>query len=390
MLPENIIPYLRDRFRLTDAILFTGAGFSRAMLNSIGQPMPLADDLKPILWRICFPGDSFDPDSSLQDLFDFAKANRLTALKEALNVQLTISTNSIPGYYGQVMALPWHRAYTLNVDNFHEACGRAFALPRRLRAISALQRTDRILPGDSSTSLDYVQLNGTLKDGPEKMTFSTTQYGDRFSGQDPLYAHCAVDILSRPVVFIGTPLGETPLWHHIIQRRRGAAEGTEFRRKSFLITPQLDRARRELLEREFNVYHVPMTLEQFAVEVLSQVESAAEEGRRRLQIPVTEEGSAFIPTVTKISVSTHDTPTEFLLGQHPTWSDVRSGRAARRQVDDEVHDLVKSILVENEHTRGCILLTGTAGSGKSTALMRLAMRVAANGIEPNLSDSPRS
>lgn len=64
---------------------------------------------------------------------------------------------------------------------------------------------------------------------------------------------------------------------------------------------------------------------------------------------------------------------EFLLGAAPTWGDVADGFAAAFQFDADlltkIHDL----------TDGTIAVIGSAGSGKSTSLMRVAVTLAAQG-----------
>ena len=61
--------------------------------------------------------------------------------------------------------------------------------------------------------------------------------------------------------------------------------------------------------------------------------------------------------------------TEFLLGSEPIWADLQSGRAIRRDSDDHLWSGITSVLQKN--TSNLIVVTGTAGSGKSTALMRV-------------------
>lgn len=64
---------------------------------------------------------------------------------------------------------------------------------------------------------------------------------------------------------------------------------------------------------------------------------------------------------------------EFLLGAAPTWGDVADGFAAAFQFDadllERIHDL----------TDGTIAVIGSAGSGKSTSLMRVAVTLSAQG-----------
>ena len=70
--------------------------------------------------------------------------------------------------------------------------------------------------------------------------------------------------------------------------------------------------------------------------------------------------------------------TEFLLGSEPIWSDIQSGRAITRNSDNDLWTKV-SDLRKGKGARGIVLVTGTPGSGKSTALMRIALRLSSDG-----------
>ena len=121
-----------------------------------------------------------------------------------------------------------------------------------------------------------------------------------------------------------------------------------------------------------------MTAEQFSQEVLSQVSGESDQGlqlvfgRRRAREPVTE-----IPHVAELSSQSIGQKNEVLLGSEPVWRDLQENRAIERKIDHEVWNTA-SRLYSEAGTR-VLLITGTAGSGKSTSLMRLALRFAAKG-----------
>src|SRR6185437_8550631 len=109
-------------------------------------------------------------------------------------------------------------------------------------------------------------------------TFSHDQYADRVAKQEPFYAQLAAEMLTRPFVFVGSPLDEPLLWAHIRMRgERSSTSENEQRPKSFLVTPALNRARADKL-RAYNVVWIKMSAERFAQDVLSKLEAAAGEG----------------------------------------------------------------------------------------------------------------
>jgi len=189
-----------------DSILFTGAGFSRGAKNRSGVDMPLGKDLRPLLWNLCYPGEPFADVSRLEDLFEVAKSRNRKGLTELLHAQLGVDTESIPDYYPMLFGLPWYRCYTLNVDDLSDAVQRKFPMQRELKSISAISWHQRSHADSLASTLEIIHLNGILSEAPDQVTFSPTQYAERLAGQEPLYALCAADVLSRPVIFIGTPV----------------------------------------------------------------------------------------------------------------------------------------------------------------------------------------
>jgi tetratricopeptide (TPR) repeat protein len=189
----------------------------------------------------------------------------------------------------------------------------------------------------------------------------------------------SAELLSHPFIFIGTTLDESLLWQHIqLRSTRGGSGLGEFRRKSFLVIPHLDKAREVALS-QYNVEWIPMDAETFAAEVLSKLGDTIAKGlnvisKRNATITDNE---LIVPEVSTL-IGGALIKTEFLLGSEPIWSDIQSGRAITRNSDDDLWNKV-SELRKGKGARGIVLVTGTAGSGKSTALMRIALHLSSDG-----------
>jgi nucleoside-triphosphatase THEP1 len=381
-LDPRIAAYLKERMRRADAVLFTGAGFSVGARNQAGTTMPLSADLKPLLWALSYPRDQFDEASKVQDLFEIARGRDPNGLRDLLLMRLGVDANSVPSYYAGLLSLPWVRAYTLNVDDLPTAVARRHPLKRRITHLSAVNWGMKALPARAANLLEVVYLNGVLYDAPDGVTFSPTQYAERLAGQEPLYDQCVIDVLTHPVAFIGTPLDEAPLWQHVVMRRKGPRTKREFRRESFIVTPTLDRARAELLHREFNVTHVPMDVETFSKELLAAVGGAVEEGYALIGAASEETKEVTEPPLAQdLAADSPSGAADYLLGRAPAWGDVRDGFAASRRGDADLEELAKTRLQVSGQPRGTILVAGTAGSGKSTAAMRLALALTAQGTK---------
>jgi hypothetical protein len=153
----------------------------------------------------------------------------------------------------------------------------------------------------------------------------------------------------------------------------------ELRPRSYLVTPALDRARQALLT-EFNVVWVPMTGEEFTNQILDQMRPAARQGLEKLSVlgPGTRSDAPALPEVARLATDPMR-GTEFLIGQEPIWADLQSGRAIEREYDNTLWDGISGSLRRSTR-RGAVAITGTAGSGKSTALMRVCLRLVAEGV----------
>lgn len=374
---DTYIPHLDGQFRQATPVLFTGAGFSRDAKSIAGQDLPLPSELCKKLWSICFPGEEYEEGSSLADLFEDARLRHASKLQEQIVPLLTVDATRLPSYYSTILSMPWLRCYTLNIDDIEKATSRTFDLPRSPLPISATRATSLKESHQDDHSLDFIHLNGTLDDLPHAVTFSTLQYAERLSGADPWYINLVGDLLSRPIVFIGTSLDEPPLWQHLeLRRQKGGRGDRELRPRSYLVTPSLPRARRALLA-EFNTVWLPMTAEEFAQEVLSKLQAAARHGLSQLAPAASERKRRDkpLPLVSDLS-SNPLRKTDYLLGQEPDWSDIQSGRAIERENDTELQGAIDRQL-SSSGLRGLIVVTGTAGSGKSTSLIRHALSLTA-------------
>jgi hypothetical protein len=233
-------------------------------------------------------------------------------------------------------------------------------------------------------------LNGDIDGIPDNITFSATQYAERLARPEPWYVRVVADLVSRPFVFVGTQLEESPLWQHVELRKHRGGRGTrELRPRSYLVVPKLDAARRSLLS-EYNVVWVPMTAQEFDAQVLARLRSVREAGLTALtrELGASPFELRAVPLVSDLATSGAQS-SEFLIGGHPVWSDIHDGRAVARACDE---DLWTHVLGARNQAgaKGAIVVTGTAGSGKSAALMRVALRLNAEGQSVGWLDSEGS
>jgi hypothetical protein len=83
-------------------------------------------EVKSALWELCFPGTEEDSTSNLQTLYETAQLQRRAKISELLSPMLAVDADTIPEWYAAIFSLPWHKCYTLNIDDLDAAVSRAF------------------------------------------------------------------------------------------------------------------------------------------------------------------------------------------------------------------------------------------------------------------------
>jgi SIR2-like domain len=348
-----------------EVVLFTGAGFSVGACDSGGKPIPQVAQLTREIAQIVWPDEELDDELSLPDTYAAALRENRKALTDLIRARLTVDPATVTPSQTAWFSMPWLRAYTLNIDDLESAAARASTLPRRIEPHSGLHGR---LPFSNRDALLYVHLNGTLSDVPD-VTFSDPQFGHRHTQSNPLYEQLAADLISYPVVFVGTELRESLFWRYLALRDDKGDRGVkEMRPRSYLVTPALAKDRQRLLA-TYNIEHIETTAEEFADDILSQLGESVSQGLASIR---TRQGlvggTVTLPSVTDLASQPSPPRSEYLWGTQPTWDDIRTGRAVERAFESTLARLPAS---------GCVVLTGTTGTGVSTTLMRLALQLAA-------------
>jgi hypothetical protein len=370
------IPHLKNQFTRGTAILFTGAGFSLSAFNVAGQHLLSTGQLIRELWNICYPGIPFDETTSLKDIYDAALQTNKRALERVIKESFTVNPKKCPTFYFDILTMPWARIYTLNVDDLAEKIQEDQRSGRPTKTVSA---TSGQFAEVQEGSLSIIHLNGTLDDVPSNVTFGRSQYALRHA-PDSFYDLLRHDLSSRPVVFIGSTLEENSLWQHVEMRGPGPARGErELRPRSYLVTPSLNRSKQALLSR-YNVEWLAMHAEEFRDVFINVMGNERASGHALLAQRYTERNKVG-PSIVRISglSPASPEPTEYLLGAEPEWTDAQSKRIAYRTCFDEL--IAEVIRIRSGTTsKQFLIVTGTAGTGKSSAMMVVALRLEAEGI----------
>lgn len=375
-------PHIRGQIQSGSMVLFTGAGFSLEAQNINGHLIPSADNLTKKIWDLCYPSEEFEENVELQDIYEDACDRFPQELKRLLQENFTVG-NVFPKWYSEIMSVPWFNSYTLNIDDLMEKVYQSEQKIRKINSISCI--TDNISK-ISADRFNLFHLNGKLDDAPDNIVFSKTQYAKRI-GTDPFYQQLAADLISRPVVFIGSNLNEAAMWEHIISRGiKGERTNNELRPRSYLVIPRLTRPKQAVLEK-YNIVWLPMSGEEFTEEFITPNKDVFVEGFKSLKHRTAHTSMRSAFSYVSDLIAKCKTPTsEYLLGNEPSWHDLVNGKVAERKCFEELDNKVNELRASSE-IKKFIILTGTAGTGKSSALMREAIKLSSEGLNVAWLDS---
>lgn len=180
----------------------------------------------------------------------------------------------------------------------------------------------------------------------------------------------ARQLLARaPVAFMTDSPTSLRLWRLVT--------GRDTRRKSFqppafLVCPALP-AHFEAALQLYGVKWIRMRVNAFAAEYLQPGRHEVAEGHRRLAARRSR-GRLVNISVARSRRAAGQGSREYLLGRSPTWGDIVNGYAANLEAKRAVLQEV-----QNDTNETILVLTGTAGSGRTTALMQCALTIEAMG-----------
>lgn len=301
-----------------------------------------------------------DPSLSFIEFLSLARTTAGSKLRTELARLLTAA--SAPSSYGVWFNGPWQRIYYLGIDTIPLEM-RTQDLQRTLALSSPAARTSG-RPGD----LQLVQLHGDVSNGLQLER----------EERSPTWDALTVDVLAHPLLVVtNAELSPEAVRILDIRRNREHLVSRELRPKCFVIAPSLSRGREALL-RDQNIHWVQANSDMFGERLVSTYGQSLSAGIAFAK----RQAAALVSTadnVTRMADVVAKPPTNktnYLLGHEPQWSDIASGRAIPRCFDEE---LTTALRVNVKLGGRLSIVTGTAGSGKSTALMRAAYQLAQDG-----------
>ncbi len=370
MIEPSKLAFLKRQFQFGRVTLFTGAGFSLDAKNQKNSEPPLGNALGGLLANL--GGFPYEEEPLPQVYAAVQKRTGRSQLEEFLTINYSIE--SFDPWYQKIAGLVWNRIYTTNIDNLIEKVYGGQS-QQRLKTIAC---PHNFMPQPKTpATLQYVKLHGCVNNLDRGIRFSLEDFSQLQVEEDPWYTQLVDDIYFGSVIFVGTLAEESPL-HHYLELRSKKGRYNEHRPASFLVVPRVSTIRREALA-EKNITAVEGTareffewlVNEFGVEKPTVASVSTKFGgwgdyslTRHLEA-VTRTfqciNAASLPTTTRAQ------PHQFYLGTEATWKCIEERRDAPRAVAKEIG----SVLADDSVSTA-LILHGTAGSGKTTILKRMA------------------
>ncbi|MFC8196269.1 hypothetical protein ACFWBR_07330 [Streptomyces sp. NPDC060006] len=268
-----------------------------------------------------------------------------------------------------LLRAPWSRLYDFTGSDAVSVV-RDARLADTVSLVDACQEPPTVKRG----ALEVIAMHGRPQGGVPQ------DFGDAWSvpptdARSLWFRRFRAELLTRPVLFLALSPSSPALWETL--RMAGRASGErEF--PGFLVTPDGTGADRARL-REAGLRHIRTTPAEFVRDRLRAGNQALTDGRRVL----TEEyaGTRDGVGIVRVSKLVDEAPAgtwEFLLGRDPTWGDIKDKNiVAQLALADVIEERAQSVEGERQQM---ILVNGTAGSGKTTALMQVAYRLQKKGM----------
>jgi len=386
--------FLLRRLQRNEVVLFVGAGFAIEATNRHNEKLPTGKQLSEKIWSFIDMPGVYD-ETPLQTMYDalLNKGKKIDEIKKFLEDIFYV--RNFPDYYNYITLPYWHKIYTTNIDNLLE---KIYSSSSQKFQILKYPRDEFQDVDKSLETIQFVYLNGKTPCEPNELIFSKKQYARNLNALQPLYHQFVNDYSTTTTVFLGTSIDEPIFEQYIAARETRPSSISEHRPQSFLIDPHISPAREFLLKELYNIIPVKASTEEFfnwindnrdnifdkigtlkiTFPSLADLYNKSKEKEIRLLGSFFSDFSLGFNKINPFGTAKVKNK-NFLLGTSPTWDDIYSNIDAPRKITKEIFNFIENAITEEPKKIKIVSLLGSAGSGKSTILKRLGLKLAQNG-----------
>lgn len=386
--------YLLRRLQRNEVVLFLGAGFATEATNKNNEKLPTGHQLSEKIWKYLGMPDSFDgtPLTTMYDLL-LNKGKKTSEIKNFL--ESTFIVKDFPEYYKNLTIPFWLKIYTTNIDNLLESI---YKFSDQRPSILKYPKDEYKEIDRSLEFIPIIYLNGKIPCEPNELIFSRKQYAKSTNNFQPLYHQFINDYSTTTTIFIGTSIDEPVFEQYIAARETRRTGISEHRPQCFLIDRHISPAREPLLRDLYNIEPIKASTEEFlewirynSDELYDRLETLKiihptlwqiyEKSTEKNISALKEYFIDFSQGFSKVNPSQKikQKNKNYLLGFSPSWDDIFNNLDAPRHITKDIYEYIEDSIKSKSGKINIVTLLGSAGSGKSTILKRLALQLAQNG-----------
>lgn len=379
---EKVVNAIRDG----SYTLILGAGGSLGAKSKDGKPLPLSTEYaKELVGTL---GLNIRADTPLPYVWEaaLAKLGSEQALRRICTTPRFLGCEPAQ-YHRLIPTFAWKRIYVFNVDDVIPI---AYRVPNRLQEALAIhfdQDYREVDPINDEIQVIYLHGAEIFQDLP--IVFGPPAYAATATRQHTWWHVFADTFLSQPVIVVGASLREPDFETYLYLKRRppGPLLPT-----SFFVSPNIDDADRAACDR-LGLLPISLRGDEFLVEldkIVTERERLSLRRAHQVKLPPLVSGIRSAPLLATIGrqfvivndksswPSTVRESAAFYEGSDPTWDDIREQRDVQLAFEQKVFITGRDFLrLENPTPRLQLsILEGTAGTAKTTALMRIAASLA--------------
>ena len=377
---ESICGKLSER----KAVLFLGAGINAGIKNDAGEDFPLGSGLSDCLCR-----DLLEDEALALTLDEAAEIARYKFGCEEVNKYFYSLFNSYdPGVaHLSLVQLPWDVIYSTNYDLLIERAAKNSSSKSAGNICVVSSNKQDITPFREEDIL-YYKLHGSIDiantdDG--KLTLTKEDYKQYDLVRKRLFKRLENDLLNKTFVFIGYALKD-PNFRNILEDCREML-GTKTLPRSFAIRDKFSTTEEIFWSDKYNIQLIEADSSVFLQELkdtwVAEEHAVIPLEERKLKEYIQVDSTTSLPKVGEsfYSLATGDCrgksdPKAFFKGAEPTWADIREEVAPVRDMFWTVLEPLFEDLSNPNVPPSAYLVTGPAGTGKTTLIYTLGYLIA--------------
>jgi len=370
---EKLLQQIADGLVYGEYSLLLGAGASVGAKGGNGWPLPTGTALRDSLVAE-FAIDVGGEEVSLARVYDQCNRRDPARLTEYL---VSWFTRCRPTWQGVLAEFNWRRIWTLNIDDVVER-----ALQEQGRPHSSVGWRQRF--ADRFTDVQVVHLHGKAADleteagagEPDPLIFSLVQYASAVGDPRSWHKVFLDEIADKPFVVIGARLTEEFDLADALQRGSGKSGYP-----SVVVLPEFTGF--QVTEvRDWGFDAVVGSGEDFFRELLGKYRTAVSRTRGVYGDAVAPWAARFLEYFRDPRAVCEESgdPGKFYSGYKPGWSTIEREDDAVLEATATFSTEVREAAARDTVEQEIHLLHGAAGSGKSTALLRVGAELLSEGL----------